>query len=270
MKGEHRMRLAAIVSDGHAVGVDPRAALAADVALVGAVRDRLDGIVLHHGWATAPRWNLQALTAAAYLASVPGPPAVTIRGLPLGVRNPVELAEQLATVDHAWGGRLHAGLAVGTAAECAAFGIDPALAAPRLEEGVGLMRGMWADTTLSGPGPQYVFGEVRPTLRAARVEGPALSLGVSSVEGAGDAARLGLGLHVVAGAPWEALLEAYRAAGGTGDASTELDAADASAEALGRLDGAGLAQVDVRVRAPGDAPEAVEARLAALAGTRAA
>lgn len=250
------MRIAVVLSDGHPTGVDPKAALAADLALLAAARDRLDGITLRHGWGTAPRWNPQALTTAAYLSGAAGPLAVTVRGLPLGVRNPIELAEQLATVDHAWRGRSRAGLAIGTPAECASHGIDPASAADRFAEGLLLVRSMWTDETVRGTGPSYLFDEVRPTLRPVQPGGPPLSLAAKDGADAETAARLGLGLHTEfsPNGRWVELVGRYRAAGGSGELSVTIGFGSAGAGVLDRLAAAGVDQVDVRVRAPGADP----------------
>ncbi|HEV7652717.1 MAG TPA: LLM class flavin-dependent oxidoreductase [Actinophytocola sp.] len=261
------MRISVVLSDGHPTGADPAAALAADLSLLAAVRGRLDGITLRHGWATAPRWNPQALTTAAYLAGAAGDLEVTVRGLPLGVRNPVELAEQLATVDHAWDGRLRGGLALGTPAECAAHGIDPARAGDRFVEGLALLRAMWTDETVRGTGPGYVFDEVRPTLRPVRPGGPPLSMIATDGAGAETAARYGLGLHVEfdPGGGWERLAGRYRAAGGSGELSLAMGFGRTGGGVLARLAAAGVDQVDVRVRAPGADPVRVMSTVDELA-----
>lgn len=256
------MRISVLLSDAHCSTADPAAALAADRALVAAARDRLDGITLRHGWATGPLWNLQALTAAAYHAMSSGVLELTVHGLPLGVRNPIELAEQLATVDHACAGRLRVGLAIGTAAECALHGIDPANAAARFAEALGLLRAMWTQETVGGTGPAYVFAAVRPTLRPAHAGGPPLSLHAADADGAATAGRLGLGLHVDR-PPVEPLLNAYRKAGGHGEISTSLDIAAVNPATLAKLSAVGVAQVDVRLRAPDTEGSTVDDLLAA-------
>ncbi|MGH3757898.1 LLM class flavin-dependent oxidoreductase [Actinophytocola sp.] len=261
------MRIAVVLSDGHRTGVDPDAALAADLALLAAARDRLDGVTLRHGWGTAPRWNPQALTTGAYLSATAGQLAVTVRGLPLGVRNPIELAEQLATVDHAWGGRSRAGLAIGTPAECAGHGIDPAHAADRFTEGLRLLRSMWTDDTVRGTGPGYVFDEVRPTLRPVQPGGPPLSLTAKDGTDAETAARLGLGLHAERGpdGEWADLVARYRSAGGSGELSLTMGFDATGTGELARLAAAGVDQVDVRVRAPGTDPALVMSTVDELA-----
>jgi hypothetical protein len=256
------MRIAVVMSDAHTIDVDPRSALNQDLELITALRGQVSGIVYHDGWLTGPRWNLSALSVGAFLGASAAPLRLTIRGLALGVRNPVELAEQLANVDHAWQGRFDAGLSVGTLAQCAAFGIDPGKAAARLDEGVGLVREMWTETQMSGTGPNYVFDEIRPTMRAVQPEGPPLSLAVADSDDAARAARLGLGAHDDHGdGGWEGLLRRY----GEGDTSVVIDYERATADELGRLAAAGVDQVDVRLRDPRDDPAEVLSRVADLA-----
>lgn len=264
-----RMRIGVVLSDGHEVGQDAGRTLGRDRELIAALRGRVDGITLHHGWATAPRWNLQALTAAAFLSAEADPLHLTVRGLPLGVLNPIELAEQLGTVDHAWDGRFSAGLSVGSALGYGAYGIDPAVGPSRFEEGLGLMRRMWALEPFAGDGPHFVFSEVRPTLRPVQDGGPPLSLRVLDAHDARFAARCDLGLHLeieAAAAARDEVVAAYRGAGGVGEVSLEVGFDDASAADLSRFADAGYDHVDVRLRRPGDAPDAVLTRVDELSG----
>lgn len=261
------MRVNIVLSDGHAVGIDPVTALGHDRELVAAAREGLGGVTLHHGWATAPRWNLQAITFGAFLGVDAGPLHLTIRDLPVGVANPIELAEQLATVDHAWRGRFSAGITVGTPPEFAAFGLDPATGPARFSEGVGLMRRMWRLEPFAGEGPVFVFGEVRPTLRPVQDGGPPLALGVVAPDDARAAASHGLGVHLglaVGPADREHIVAAYREAGGDGELSVAIRYAEAR-RGLAPLVELGFLDVDVVVRDPGDDPSVALERVAALA-----
>jgi alkanesulfonate monooxygenase SsuD/methylene tetrahydromethanopterin reductase-like flavin-dependent oxidoreductase (luciferase family) len=242
------MRLSIVLSDAHAAGVDPRSALERDRALVAAARGRLDGITLIQGWAT-PRWNLQALTAAAYLSAQARPLGATVRGLPLGVLNPIWLAEQLVTVDHAWEGSFRAGLSIGSQAAFATHGVDPERGPARFEEGVGLIRRMWTESTLASAGPTFVIAEVRPTLRPVHPGGPQLFLDVTDEASAALAARLGLGMHAGQdeGDHPSALISAYRGSGGAGEVSLELGFESATLDRLASLAADSVDQVDVRL-----------------------
>jgi alkanesulfonate monooxygenase SsuD/methylene tetrahydromethanopterin reductase-like flavin-dependent oxidoreductase (luciferase family) len=235
----------------HPLDVDPRQALDRDRALVAMIRGRLDGITLTRGWASA-RWNPQALTEAAYLSADAQPLDATVRDIPLGVVNPIELAEQLATVDHAWEGNFYASLSTGTRTAFAIHGIDASLGPARFEEGLQLVRTMWKDSSLVGIGPQFRFAEVYPTLRPANRGGPPLSLEISDPEGLALAVRHGLGVHVLSRDDMYGagdLIELYRRMGGKGEVSVELGVEHVTTDWLQATSDRGLDQVDVRLPA---------------------
>jgi alkanesulfonate monooxygenase SsuD/methylene tetrahydromethanopterin reductase-like flavin-dependent oxidoreductase (luciferase family) len=258
------MRLSAVMSRVHHPEVDPVEARDADYALVAALRDRLDGITFFHG-STPRQWDLHAVCTAAYLSADAFPLAATVRGLPLGVLNPVELAEQLATLDHAWEGRFDAGVVVGCTAVLARHGIPADRASTRFEESLGIMRAMWSEPRLSGTGPNFVFEQVQPTLLPHQEGGPPVELEVSDRGGAAAAARLRLGAHLrVAREPddsrdgaWIDLLTAYRHAGGGGSVSISLALAEATVPALAALAAADVDRVDVVFRRNGTALDAL-------------
>jgi alkanesulfonate monooxygenase SsuD/methylene tetrahydromethanopterin reductase-like flavin-dependent oxidoreductase (luciferase family) len=287
------LSVAVVVSDAHPRGVDATSAWAQDTAFVRSVRDHgLDAVTLRHGWATAA-WNVQAVAAAAHLSAVGDSLRMAIRGIPLGVVNPIEVAEQLATVDHAWAGRLDAGIAQTNAVGAPAHGLDRAAAAARFDEALALVRAMWSRDRLAGVGPHFRFDEVRPTLLPFQAHGPPLSLSAGDGAAAASAAGKGLGLHVepwVPAADVEPLIRTYRDAGGDGPVSVErglaygdhaavlagirsaLDAASgdervpvtgdvllpgesrACLDLLARWLAAGLGQLEVRLRSPAAAP----------------
>jgi alkanesulfonate monooxygenase SsuD/methylene tetrahydromethanopterin reductase-like flavin-dependent oxidoreductase (luciferase family) len=266
------MRLCVVLSDGHAATADPAAALAQDRKLVAQLRGRVDGIVLSQGWGTAPSWSLQALTYGAFLAEEAEPLRLTLRGLPLDVVNPIEVAEQISTVEHAWQGRLAVSVRLASPEERSSFGIadDPGA---RFEEALFLISRMWAVEPFHGDGPIFVFDRVRPTLAPFREGGTPLALDVEEVNGAALAGRLGLGLHLgaaVAPSARPELIGAYRDEGGVGELSVEVHQDELSVAALQALAGEGFAQADIRVRTPGEDAAIVVRRvdeLAALAGS---
>jgi alkanesulfonate monooxygenase SsuD/methylene tetrahydromethanopterin reductase-like flavin-dependent oxidoreductase (luciferase family) len=255
------MRLSVVLSGAHHAGVAPAVALGHYRAVVDAAHGRLDGVTIWHGWA-ADTWNPQALTLAAYLAAYGVPLAATVRGLPLGIVNPIEIAEQLATVDHAWAGRFRASVRVGTVASFGLLGVDAARGPARFAEGLELIRRMWTAQPMSGTGSQFRFDEIRPTLRPVESPGPPLSLEVDSAEGLLLAARLGLGVSLGRQADVDTagrLVRSWRVLGGAGEASVEVEATVANAGTLAALGRAGADQVDVRLTrcAPEDVLNAV-------------
>lgn len=256
--------LVSVILPGSGADTDPAGALAQDRALLAAARGRVDGVTLAHG---GPR----DLTVAAFLAADADGADLraTVRGLPLGVLNPIELAEQLATVDHAWGGAFDAGVVVGDPSEFAAHDIDPARGPARFAEGLDLIRRMWMVQPMSGPGPQLRFGEIQPTLRPRHAGGPPLALDAATGTDLVLAARLGLGVHLGRPAGIDAagrLLAAWRAFDTSLPASLELDAELATPDVLSTLDGAGADRVDVALPTGADPRDSLEALAAARTG----
>lgn len=268
------MRLGVVLADAHPRAVDPRSALERDREFIAAARERVDAVTLCHRWSAAGPWNLHPISYAAFLAGETADLHVTVRGIPLGVLNPVEVAEQLATLDHAYAGRFTAGVTVGSDAAFRVYGIEPAVGLARFEESLGIVRKMWAALPFAAEGPQFRFAEVRPTLRPFRPGGPPVSWDARDAAGAAAAARYGLGLHVEHGtdpAVRSAVAADYRSAGGSGPASVEIDFDQATGDGLRRLREEGFDEVDVRVRRLDDPPATALRRLDELAaGARAA
>jgi alkanesulfonate monooxygenase SsuD/methylene tetrahydromethanopterin reductase-like flavin-dependent oxidoreductase (luciferase family) len=262
------MRLSVVLSGTHPVGVRPDAALGHCRAVVDAARGRLDGITMWHGW-VADAWNPQPLTLAAYLSATAGPLSATVRGLPLGIVNPVEIAEQLATVDHAWEGRFRASVRVGPVASFGPLGVDAAHGSARFAEGLDLIRRMWMVQPMAGVGPRFRFDEVRPTLRPVRPEGPALALETDGDTDLLLARELGLGAHLGRLGDLgtaHRLVRSWRTLDSAGEVSLEVPAALATGETLTALARAGADQVDVRI--PGTATDDILRTVADLARLR--
>lgn len=252
------MRLAGIVSCRHPRGTDSARALAADLELVSAMKDSAaDVLVLQHACSHGEHWNLNGISYAAYLADHAAPLGAVVRGLRLGISNPVELAEALGTLDHAWAGRFAAGLVVAGPEEFAAHAKDPDRAGTRFDEALTILATMWAGEPFSVDGEVYRFDEVRPTLLPHTVGGPPLSLSATDVRGAVLAGERGLGLHLPVSslASSTVVLAAYREAGGTGDVSVEMAADDLVGPTAAELEQLGLAQIDLHLPAAGHGPD---------------
>ncbi|MDQ4038519.1 MAG: LLM class flavin-dependent oxidoreductase [Actinomycetota bacterium] len=264
------MRLAAIVSCRHRLGADSARALADDRQLVAALQESADVLVLEYVCPHGEHWNLNGISYAAYLAEQAGPLGAVVRGLPLGVRNPVELAEALATLDHAWTGRFAAGLVLATPEQLSAYGKDPDLANDRFDESLVILSKMWSGRAFSADGAAYRFAEVRPTLLPYTAGGPPMSLSVADRSAAILAARRGLGLHLPGSAAGSAadLITSYRQADGAGEVSVEIVAGDTIGSTVAALDQLGVDQVDLRLPAvtPDPAAEKGVAELFAAAG----
>ena len=83
--------------------------------------------------------------------------------LTLPARDPVQVAKTYATLDYISGSKNRVIMAVGIGAnpkDCLASGIDPSERSKRMEEGVQVMRKLWAEPNVSYEGQYYQFEDV--------------------------------------------------------------------------------------------------------------
>jgi probable F420-dependent oxidoreductase len=124
------------------------------------VRDyvrRAETLGFMDGWLTEgilnPNFYLEPVTYLAYLASVTEKLRLAVAVIILNTRNPVQLAKALATVDQLSGGRVTAGIGLGTGtANYPAFGVGQERRVARFEEGLRVMKALWTEerATLAG------------------------------------------------------------------------------------------------------------------------
>ena len=150
------------------------------------------------------------------IAPVTGPMRLKTSVLLLPLLNPVEVAENLATLDHLSHGRLTVGVSIGyREAELATVGLSRKDRVPKLEESIELLKRLWA-------GDEVTFAG-----RYTRVEGgrmgfppyqrphPPIEMGAQSEGAARRAARLADGVMFGPQVGWTDvahLAEFYRAA----------------------------------------------------------
>ena len=179
-----------------------RAAL--DIAEWGEQRGCLAVVVSEHhgaedGYLPAP------LVLAAAIAGRTRRVPIQVAALLAPLHDPVELAEQMAVLDLASGGRVSYVLGLGyRPEEYAMFGRDFATRGRRLETCVEALRRAWTGAAFEVEGRI-----VRVTPRPATPGGPPLLLGGGSPAAVRRAARLGLGMITQGGDP--ALEALYRA-----------------------------------------------------------
>ncbi len=131
---------------------------------------------------------------------------VLVAALILPLYDPIRLAEDLAVLDLASGGRVDLILGAGyRPEEMAMFGREMDERVALLEEGIEVLRSAW-----SGEEFEYRGRRVRVTPRPARPEGPGLLMGGSTPGAARRAARLGLGFVPVDESLWPPYAEACR------------------------------------------------------------
>jgi alkanesulfonate monooxygenase SsuD/methylene tetrahydromethanopterin reductase-like flavin-dependent oxidoreductase (luciferase family) len=106
--------------------------------------------------------------------------------------NPVQVAEDVATLDHICAGRLIFGVGLGyRAEEFEAAGARMSERVARFEEGLGLMKRLWADDEVTHHGRFYRVTGARPTARPCQRPHPRIWVAAMAEPAYRRAGRLG-------------------------------------------------------------------------------
>jgi alkanesulfonate monooxygenase SsuD/methylene tetrahydromethanopterin reductase-like flavin-dependent oxidoreductase (luciferase family) len=109
----------------------------------------------------------------------------------LPMLNPVEVAENVATLDHICHGRLDVGVAIGyREAELEAVGLARKDRVPKLTESLGLMKRLWAGDTVTFRGAYTTVTDGRMGFPPYQTPHPPLEMGAQSAGATRRAARL--------------------------------------------------------------------------------
>lgn len=161
----------------------------------------------HHG--SDDGYCPSPLVMAAAIAGRTRSLRILVAALILPLYDPIRLAEDLAVLDLASGGRVDLILGAGyRPEEMAMFGKEMDERAALVEEGIAVLRAAW-----TGEEFDYRGRRVRITPRPARERGPGLLMGGSTPAGARRAARLGDGFVPVDASLWPVYEEACRELG---------------------------------------------------------
>lgn len=146
----------------------------------------------HFLWSGGSRW-LQPVPMLARLAGeVDADTRLATQVMIAPLYNPVLLAEELATLDIVCGGRLDVGIGIGyRPAEYEAMGVPFEERIPRFEEGIALIRELWANDRIDFEGDFYSVRDGCAHLRPLQQPNPPLWLGAQTKVGIRRAARLG-------------------------------------------------------------------------------
>jgi len=110
----------------------------------------------------------------------------------LPLHQPVDFAEQLATLDVISGGRLIVGVGLGYRdAENAAFGLNPRERVGRFVEALQLVERLWGGEPVSHRGRHFTLDDVRISMPPAQRPRPPIWLAANTDAGVTRAARLG-------------------------------------------------------------------------------
>ncbi len=152
---------------------------------------------------------LDALTTLAAVAGATTRIQLGTSILVAAMREPLQLAKSVATLDVLSGGRVLLGVGAGWwMEEFRALGVDFAGRGARLDEQIWVLKQLWAEGRLEHHGRFYDFGEVVCEPRPAQPAGPPILVGGMHHSARRRAALIGDGWHAV-GADADALGEGF-------------------------------------------------------------
>jgi probable F420-dependent oxidoreductase len=96
---------------------------------------------------------LEVTTQLAYVAALTSKIRIGTSVIVSNLRQPVQLAKSLSSLDNLSGGRLNVGLGLGTTTKAySAFGLDPEHRVSRFIEGIGVMKALWTQSSVDFKG----------------------------------------------------------------------------------------------------------------------
>jgi probable F420-dependent oxidoreductase len=99
---------------------------------------------------------LESVTLLSYLSAVTDRIRLGTAVLVSNLRNPIQLAKALSSLDHLSGGRLTVGIGLGVGtAMYPAYGLDPQRRVARFNEGVRIMKALWTQPSTTFEGDFY-------------------------------------------------------------------------------------------------------------------
>src|SRR5213083_2426350 len=148
-------------------------------------------VSIGHHWVSHPTVWPQPIPLLARLAPETGRLRLKTSMLLLPLLNPVDAAENVATLDHITHGRLDVGVAIGyREKELEAAGWTRRDRVPKLEESLLLMKLLWSGEEVTFRGRYVQLTEARMGFRPHQTPHPPLEMGAQSVGATRRAARL--------------------------------------------------------------------------------
>ena len=148
-------------------------------------------VSMGHHWISHPTVWPQPMPMLARLAPETGTMRLKTSMLLVPLLNPVDVAENVATLDHITHGRLDLGVAIGyREAELAAAGLSRKDRVAKLEESLALMKQLWRGDEVTFKGVYTTVTGARLGLTPCQWPHPPLEMGAQSVGATRRAARL--------------------------------------------------------------------------------
>jgi alkanesulfonate monooxygenase SsuD/methylene tetrahydromethanopterin reductase-like flavin-dependent oxidoreductase (luciferase family) len=174
-----------------------------------------DWVSMGQHWVSHPTIWPQPFPFLARIAPVTGEMQLKTSVLLVPLLNPVEVAENVATLDHLCHGRLVVGVAVGyREQELATVGLTRRDRGPKLAESVQLIKQLWSGAEVSFSGRYTRVEHARMGFTPLQKPHPPIEFGAQSRAAVVRSARLGDGVFVGPQVSWQdvgALADVYRA-----------------------------------------------------------
>ena len=175
-----------------------------------------DSICAGQHYLAYPLQYLQTMPLLSRLSAEAGEMMVGSDIIILTVQNPVDIAEQFATLDIMTGGRAILGVGLGYRdAEFDAFGVNRKERASRFEEVLTIVRRLWTEDAVTFEGKHFNLRDVRESLRPVQKPHPPIWIGATNDMAIRRAARMGDTWILTTHASFPTLvrqLEVYKAA----------------------------------------------------------
>ncbi|MFQ6028324.1 MAG: LLM class flavin-dependent oxidoreductase [Dehalococcoidia bacterium] len=159
-----------------------------------------------HHYLIDPFQHFQPLPILSRLAGEAGDMKLATSVLLLPLLNPVDVAEQVATLDHISEGRFILGLGLGyRPEECEAFGTRMSQRGARSTEALNLMIRLWTEEEVTHHGRYYHVTDARPTAQPFQKPHPPLWLAAMSDPAVRRVGREGHAMYVGPVQPFETI-----------------------------------------------------------------
>jgi alkanesulfonate monooxygenase SsuD/methylene tetrahydromethanopterin reductase-like flavin-dependent oxidoreductase (luciferase family) len=180
-----------------------------------------DAVAAGHHYVSPPYQSLQNLPLLARLAGETGRMDLVLSIMLLALLNPVQVAEDVATLDIMSEGRVVFGIGLGYRdAEYEAFGVAKRDGVPRMLESLGLINRLWTEDGVTHEGRFFQLHGATSTIRPVQKPGPPIWIAANADAAVARAARLGYAWFVNPHAPlatierqWQLYQQAAAAAG---------------------------------------------------------
>jgi alkanesulfonate monooxygenase SsuD/methylene tetrahydromethanopterin reductase-like flavin-dependent oxidoreductase (luciferase family) len=152
----------------------------------------LDSVWASQHYLSAPFSYFQPIPVLARVAAEAGRMRLGTGCLLLPLHHPVDIAEQLATLDVICGGRFVFGVGLGYRdVENRAMGLAPGERVGRLEEGLQVIERLWSGEPVTHAGRHFTLTDVRLSMPPLQRPRPPIWLAANADAGVERAARLG-------------------------------------------------------------------------------